>query len=92
MDRLLPEYLRTRAIVQEREIEIDQHVNTPNPCITRADRIRFSTQGRKVRPLSRSEISSFISATMEDQHPTNLLEEVTKTKLRLIRVRLLSSH
>jgi hypothetical protein len=92
IDRLLPEYLHTRAIVQEREVEIDQHVNAPAPCITGADRTRLSIQGRKVRPLSRSEVASFINVTLENQHPTNLLEKVTKSKLRLIRVRLFNSH
>jgi hypothetical protein len=37
IDHLLPEYLRTRAVLQEREIEIDQHVSMPPPFVTGAD-------------------------------------------------------
>lgn len=37
INNLLPEYLRTRAVLQEREVEMDQHVSIPRRYVSGAN-------------------------------------------------------
>ncbi|RDB15747.1 Cysteine-rich protein 2-binding protein [Hypsizygus marmoreus] len=66
MDHFLPNFLESRATLQESKIEKDEH-------------------GQDVRPLTRSEVSSFINAITSQGIPMTVSEVITARKLKLNR-------
>ncbi|GLB43353.1 putative acetyltransferase (GNAT) family protein [Lyophyllum shimeji] len=68
IDRVLPDYLHTRASLQERAIELDQN-------------------GQALRPPTRAEVSSLISAFASSSDPASVSTAITARKLKLSKER-----
>lgn len=81
MDRFLPEFLQSRAVLHEEELEINEFVYT----IARFPNLQSLTvfiQGMRIRPLTRAEVTSLA----RDSQPLSPVI-LRKLKLRQVSIR-----